>query len=87
MKQKLFNLLPSWLRQWKHADKLAHAIYGVLIYLSLLLVIPAHWSLFITYLIGIGVEIYDGNTKGNKPDVFDYFATIIIPTILYLIKP
>lgn len=85
MKQKLFNLLPTWLKTYKQADKIAHAIYGVIIYLCLAFALPNHWALLITYIIAMGIEIKDSIT--HRGDFFDFLFTIIIPTILYAIKP
>lgn len=85
MKQYLFDLLPAWLHNYKHADKIAHAIGGVFIYICLSFLLPNHWALFVTWGIALAVEIYDGQT--HKPDVIDFLATIILPTIIYIFKP
>ena len=83
MKQQLFNILPSWLKQLKHADKIAHAIYGTLFYLLVSLVNP-DLALFSTFVLAVGVEMYDKYKRG-KADALDFLATILIPTILYII--
>lgn len=80
MKKKLFNILPSWLRQLKHADKIAHAIYGTLFYLFFLLFFPKELALFLTFALAVIVEYFDR----PKMDFHDVFFTILIPVILYL---
>ena len=86
MKKFLFNILPSFLKNFKHADKIAHAIYGTVFYLLVNLVLSSDLSLFSTFCLAIGIEIYD-KYKGGKADVLDALATMIIPTILYVINP
>jgi len=83
MKKKLFNILPNWLKKLKHADKIAHAIYGTLFYLLVSLV-NTDLALFLTFVLAVGVEVYD-KYKGGKADALDFLATILIPTILYII--
>jgi len=85
MKQKLFNILPNWLKKLKHADKVAHAFYGTLIYLVLNLFLPPYLSLYLTFLSAISVEFYDLYTKKGNSDLLDVVATIIIPLLLFFI--
>jgi hypothetical protein len=85
MKKKLFNILPSWLKQLKHADKIAHAFFGTLFYLVLNFFFISELSLFLTFALAVGVEIYD-KYKGGKSDVLDFLATILIPIIFFLLK-
>lgn len=84
MKQKLFNILPTWLKQLKHADKIAHAIYGTLFYLLVSLFLYNELALFLTFALAVGVEIYDKYRSG-KADALDFLATILIPTIIYIL--
>lgn len=83
MKKKLFNILPSRLKKLRYADKIAHAIYGMLFYL-LISLIDTNLALFLTFALAVGVEIYD-KYKGGKADMLDALATIGIPTILFLL--
>lgn len=82
MKQKLFKLLPSFITSHKHGDKIAHAIYGTLFYGILTLILGGHISLFLTWLLAAGVEIYDNKT--HRGDILDFVATIIFPTLMYV---
>jgi hypothetical protein len=84
MKKKLFNILPTWIKKFKHADKVAHAIYGTIFYLLANLLLSPDLSLFTTVTLALGVEVYDKH-GGGKADVLDFLATIIIPIILYII--
>jgi hypothetical protein len=84
-KLTLFNLLPTWLTSWKYADKLAHAIGGILIYLILWWLIGKDWALFSVFFIAIGIEIYDGEQPNNSGDVLDFLATIAIPITIYIL--
>lgn len=84
MKQQLFNILPTWLKQLKHADKIAHAIYGTLFYLLVSLFLYNELALFLTFALAVGVEIYDKYRSG-KADALDFLATILIPTIIYIL--
>jgi hypothetical protein len=77
MKKKLYNLFI------KYSDKLAHAFYGTLFYLFCTLLISEEISLFLTFALAVGVELYDKYNKG-KADLLDIFATILIPIILFL---
>ena len=82
MKAFLFSLLPTWLKTYKHADKIAHVIGGVIVYLCLAFVLPNHWALFLTWAVALGVEIKDGFT--HRGDFFDFLATVILPTIMHI---
>ncbi len=77
MKKKLYNLFI------KYSDKLAHAFYGTLFYLFCTLLISEEISLFLTFTLAVGVEMYD-KYNGGKADLLDIFATILIPIILFL---
>jgi hypothetical protein len=85
MKKKLFNLLPSFITTYKHGDKIAHSIGGLLVYLSLLIVVPSYISLIFVWIIGIGIEIYDKISKKGTPEIMDIIATVLIPTLLFMI--
>jgi hypothetical protein len=78
MKKKLYNLF------LKYSDKFAHAFYGTLFYLFCTLLISEEISLFLTFALAVGVEIYD-KYKGGKADILDILATILIPTILLIL--
>jgi hypothetical protein len=78
MKKKLYNLF------LKYSDKLAHAFYGTLFYLVLNFFFSSELSLFLTFALAVGVEIYD-KYKGGKADILDILATILIPTILLIL--
>jgi hypothetical protein len=77
MKKKLYNLF------LKYSDKFAHAFYGTLFYLFCTLLISEEISLFLTFTLAVGVEMYD-KYNGGKADLLDIFATILIPIILFL---
>ena len=83
MKKKLFNILPTWLKQLKYADKIAHAIYGTLFYILLALFLPREFAFFLTFIVGVLVEIAD-KQKGGESDFYDLIATIIVPIVLYI---
>ena len=78
MKKKLYNLFI------KYSDKLAHAFYGTLFYLFCTLLFTNELSLFLTFALAVGVELYD-KYKDEKADMLDVLATILIPTFLYII--
>ena len=78
LKKQLYKLF------LKHADKLAHAFFGTLFYLSQNLIFSSEISLFLTFALAVGVEIYD-KYKGGKADIIDVFSTILIPIILFII--
>lgn len=86
MKQKIFNLFPTWLRNLPHSDKLVHAILGVLIYIILRIFIPNNFAFFGVVLVAISVEVYDKISKKGTPDPKDAIATFIIPFFLFLIE-
>jgi hypothetical protein len=83
MKKKLYNILPKFITTLKHGDKIAHTLYGTLFYLILLFIVGPHISLFLTWALAVGVEIYD--TKTHKGDIVDFLSTIILPTLIYLL--
>ena len=83
MKQKLYNILPKFITTLKHGDKIAHAIYGTLFYLILTLILGPHTSLFLTWVLAAGVEVYDMRT--HKGDMLDFLSTTILPTLIYLL--
>jgi hypothetical protein len=83
MKQKLYSILPKFITTLKHGDKIAHAIYGTLFYLILTLILGPHISLFLTWVLAAGVEIYDMRT--HKGDMLDFLSTTILPTLIYLL--
>lgn len=85
MKQQLFNILPTWIKRLKHADKIAHSIYGTFFYLVVNLVTYNELALFSVFCLAVGVEVYDKHNKG-KADFFDFLSTIIIPLILFIIS-
>lgn len=82
IKSRLYNLLPSFITVYKHGDKIAHAIYGTLFYGILSLILGGHISLFLTWLLAAGVELYDNKT--HKGDMLDFLATILTPTLIYI---
>lgn len=82
MKVFLFDLLPTWLKNYKHADKIVHVVYGVIIYICLAFALPNHLALFVTYIIAMGIEVKDSIT--HRGDYFDFLAKVIIPTIIYI---
>ena len=68
MKQKLFNLLPLWFTNLKHADKWLHAIFGTLFYLILAIFVQNYIALIATIVLGISVEVYDKISTKGTPD-------------------
>ena len=83
MKQLLFNILPKKIRSLKYADKIAHLIYGTIIYL-LLSFISKDVALFSIFTTALLIEFVD-KLRYNKADILDFLATITIPVILYFI--
>jgi len=81
MKTKLFKILPSFIKRQKHADKIAHAVYGTTFYLLLCFFLQNELSLMLTFLLAVLVEIYD-KYNGGKSNFYDFLATVFIPTIL-----
>lgn len=83
IKSRLYNLLPSFITTYKHGDKIAHTIYGTLFYGILSLILGGHISLFLTWLLAAGVEVNDNKT--HRGDILDFLATVIIPTLIYIL--
>lgn len=83
MKKKLYQFLPKFITTHKYGDKFAHAIYGTLIYLILLMLVDPSISLFLTWSVAMGVEVID--MKTHKGDFKDFLSTILIPTLIYII--
>jgi hypothetical protein len=84
MKQKLYSILPKFITTLKHGDKIAHAIYGTLFYLILTLILGPHISLFLTWVLAAGIEVYDIRT--HKGDMLDFLSTTILPTLICLLN-
>ena len=81
MKAKLFKILPKAIRTSPEADKIAHAIYGTLFYLT---VAPfSTWliAMILVMILAIAVEIYDWFDYGRF-DWFDALDTIGIPAVI-----
>jgi hypothetical protein len=64
------------------SDKKTHALIGLIIYNFLNIFIFHAYSLAIVFVIAVSKEIYDGTKKNHTKDVWDAFATVIIPAIL-----
>lgn len=80
MKQFLYNLFPDWIN-----DKGKHAILGTLIYLGIWAFFSSLIALIVIVTIGALVEIYDYLSKKGTPELLDFLATVVIPTLIYLI--
>jgi hypothetical protein len=83
MKEKLLKLLPPFITSNKYGDKIAHTLYGTLFYLILLFIVGPHISLFLTWVLAAGVEVYD--MRAHKGDMLDFLSTTILPTLIYLL--
>ena len=80
---------------WK-IDKLYHAIAGIVIYIIGALLFAPYVGLLLAILAGGAKEVYDDlirtkivngkKVKTSNGDPWDYFATIVLPIILFLIS-
>ena len=80
---------------WKR-DKLLHLIVGTLIYISGAYFFSPAVGLILALLAGFSKEIYDQffrtkiingvKVKTNDADPWDFFSTIFLPVILFLIS-
>lgn len=80
---------------WKR-DKLLHLIVGTLIYISGAYFFSPAVGLILALLAGFSKEIYDQffrtkiingvRVKTNNGEGLDFFATIFLPVILFLIS-
>jgi hypothetical protein len=70
---------------WKR-DKLYHLIAGTLIYIAGALLFSPAMGLILAILAGGAKETYDEFIKKTGGDLWDYFATIFLPVILFLIS-
>jgi ABC-type sugar transport system permease subunit len=80
---------------WKK-DKLYHLIVGTLIYIIIALLFSPAVGLILALLAGFSKEIYDQflrtkmvdgvKVKTNNGEGLDFFATIFLPVILFLIS-
>lgn len=85
MKKFLYSLFPERFNKLKYSDKYKHAIFGTLIYLLTWMLFGDIIALIAVFCIGIGVEIYDKISGKGEADYKDVIATVVIPTIIYLI--
>lgn len=85
MKKILYNLFPDSFNRLKYSDKYKHAIFGTIIYLLAWALFGKDIALITTFCIGVGVEIYDKISGKGEADYKDTIATVVIPTIIYLI--
>ena len=84
MKAKLFKILPKSIRTSPEADKIAHAIYGILFYLMVAPFSTQFIAMMSVIILAISVEIYDWFDYGRF-DWFDALATIGIPAVITII--
>jgi len=64
-------------------DKETHAFYGTIIYLLLSILNPL-FAIISTFLIAIGIELYDFLSKKGTPEIKDIIYTVIIPLSIFL---
>lgn len=84
MKQKLFNLFPTWLRNLPHSDKIVHAILGTLLYVILRIFMQNSFAFLGILILAIAVEVYDKISGKGTPDPKDIMATFAIPLFLLI---
>ena len=79
------RLIKKWLTPKGLNDKQTHALYGSGVFLILWLLLNIHVAIFFTLVIAIAVELYDGLTGEGFTEYKDVFATILIPSAIYLV--
>jgi hypothetical protein len=97
MKEEKKESMIKWLLNhiWQK-DKLYHLIVGTLIYIAGALIFAPYVGLLLAILAGGAKEVYDDlirtkivngkKVKTSNGDPWDYFATIVLPIILFLIS-
>ena len=97
MKEEKKQSLIKWLLNhlWQR-DKLYHLIVGTLIYIAGALIFAPYVGLLLAILGGFAKEFHDEfirtkivngkKIKTSNGDPWDYFATIVLPIILFLIS-
>ena len=97
MKKEKINFKIEWLLNhlWQR-DKLYHLIVGTLIYIAGAYFFSPAIGLILALIAGFSKEIYDQffrtklangfNVKTKNGEGLDFFATILLPVILFLIS-
>jgi hypothetical protein len=85
MFQKIFNSLPIWFKSLPYSDKILHALIGLQVYIDACLIMTVEIAFIPLFLVGAIKEIYDNQKKGNFASLGDFFATMSLPFILYVI--
>ena len=93
IKAQIFALFPKFFRELPYADKIAHALFGLAIYIMFSwgtplpnVIGPKELSLLIVFFVGAGIEIYDDRQKGGMGDWADMLATWSLATLLYYLQ-
>lgn len=94
MKTKIWNLMPEWFKKMPHADKVAHAIIGLLIFAFFTWVFTFRpqlvgWSekTLFALLITTGVAWVNerlDQKKGGTGSFWDIAATVLVPFFVTL---
>lgn len=80
------NKLVKQINKLLEKDKVKHLLIGLIIYLSLARFTHIFIALIITFIIGVGKEVYDKISKKGKPEFMDFIYTVAIPSILCIIE-
>ena len=96
LKLNLFKLFPSFIKNWKHGDKVAHFILILPIYIIFTFIFDfpiineyighRRLSLFLSMLVAAGIEIVDDNTPGNRANPYDMLWTWCSIVILWYLQ-
>ena len=77
------QLIPT---SWPYRDKIAHAIIGTLLFSFFILFTTMYISLSLVVVAAFSKEMLDKFVIHGTPDVYDFLATITIPTLYVLFK-
>ena len=85
MKKLIFNLFPKCIKEHKYADKIAHAVIGLLIFTFSLIFLSAIAACIVVTIIALINELIDKHNKYNHFNWWDVFWTILLPILTTLI--
>lgn len=66
------------------SDKRLHGIVGIALFL-LVSIVSIHFAIFVTYVAGVGKEVYDARSSNHVSDIYDVVATVLVPSIIYIV--
>lgn len=80
IKKWLISILPRKWQDIERYNKWYHGIYGYLIFLASLILLPVWAAWLLNVCLGIGIEIND-KRQGEKADIWDAIATFAAATL------